>query len=113
MKILLWMINDSNSNIAFCPYLIKLLSLLLIFCNKYETFEIMCKLLENEKNIIDEDEFKIRWHFKYSSEENKQLISSIAQSLKELSPKNRINYYNIFESLGFKIEKIYEDIYVL
>jgi len=109
LKILLWMINDSNSNIAFCPYLINLLSLLLIFCNKYETFEIMCKLLENEKNIIDEDEFKIRWHFKYSSEENKQLIASISQSLKELSPKNRINYYNSFESLGFKIEKIYED----
>ena len=108
LKILLWMINDSNSNIAFCPYLIKLLSLLLIFCNKYETFEIMCKLLENEKNIIDEDEFKIRWHFKYSSEENKQL-TSISQSLKELSPKNRINYYNSFETLGFKIEKIYED----
>ena len=37
---------------------------------------VMCKLLENEKNIIDEDEFKIRWHFKYSSEENKQLIIS-------------------------------------
>ena len=109
LKILLWMINDSNSNIVFCPYLIKLLSLLLIFCNKYETFEIMCKLLENEKNIIDEDEFKIRWHFKYSSQENRQLIASISQSLKELSPKNRINYYNSFESLGFKIEKIYED----
>ena len=29
--------------------------------------------------------------------------------MKELSPKNRINYYNSFESLGFKIEKIYED----
>ena len=109
LKILLWMINDSNSNIAFCPYLIKLLSLLLIFCNKYETFEIMCKLLENDKNIIDVKGFKIRWHFKYSSEENKQLIASISQSLKELSPKNRMNYYNSFESLGFKIEKIYED----
>ena len=109
LKILLWMINDSNSNIIFCPYLIKVISLLLIFCNKYEVFEIMCKLLQNEKNIVDEDEFKIRWHFKFSYDENKQLISSISQSLKELSPKNRINYYNNFESLGFKIEKIYED----
>ena len=40
-----------------------------------------------------------------------ELITSISQSLKELSPKNRINYYNSFESLGIKIEKIYEDMY--
>ena len=109
LKILLWMINDSHSNIVFCPYLIKLLSLLLIFCNKYETFEIMCKLLENERNIIDEEECKIRWHFKYSYDENKHLIASITQSLKELSPKNRSSYYNSFETLNFKIEKVYED----
>ena len=39
----------------------------------------------------------------------KKIISSIAQSLKEISPKNRTIYYNNLEKITFNIEKIYED----
>ena len=109
LKILLWMINDNNKNIIFCPILIKLISLILIFCNKYETFEIICKLIEEEKNINKDDEYKLNWKLKFCYEDNKKLIYSISQCLKESSTKNIKIYNSKFEKIKYNIEKIYED----
>ena len=109
LKILLWMISDSFRNITFSPIIMKLISLLLLFCNKYETYEIMCKLIEKENCKDEQNESKIRWRLKFSYEDNKKLISSIGQSLKELSPKNRQKYYQNLDLIFFNIEEIYED----
>ena len=109
LKIILWMIGDAYRNIAYSPIIVKLISLILIFCDKYETFEIMCKLIEQDSHINEESEYKIRWRLKFTYEDNKKIISSIAQSLKEISPKNRTIYYNNLEKINFNIEKIYED----
>ena len=109
LKIILWMIGDAYRNISFSPIIVKLISLILLFCNKYETYEIMCKIIEQDSHINEENEYKIRWRLKFSHEENKKLISSIAQSLKEISPKNRTKYYQNLDSLFFNVEEIYED----
>ena len=92
LKIILWLICDSYRNIAYSPLIIKLVSIILLFCDKYETFEIISKLIEQESQKDEENEYRIRWRLKFSYEENKKIISSITQSLKEISPKNRIKY---------------------
>ena len=109
LKIILWMLCDAYRNISFCPIIVKLISLILLFCDKYETFEIISKLIEQESQKDEENEYRIRWRLKFSYEENKKIISSITQSLKEISPKNRIKYYRNLESINFNIEEIYED----
>lgn len=109
LKIILWMICDTYRNITFSPILMKLISLILIFCNKYETFEIICKIIEQDKTLDEDDEYKIRWRLKFTYEDNKKLISSISSSLKELSPKNRLKYYSTLEKINFNIEEIYAD----
>ena len=109
LKILLWMISDTYRNITFCPYLMKLISILLIFCDKYETFEVICRIIEDDKKIEEDDENHLKWRLKFSYEDNKKLISSIKECLKDISPKNRSKYYSFFDKLHFNIEEIYED----
>ena len=109
LKIILWMIGDNYRNIAFSPIIIKLLSLILIFCNKYEAFEIMCKLIEQENQIEQNNEYLIRWRLKFSYEDNKKLINSISQCLKEISPRNRNKYYDNLNHIFFNLEDLYED----
>ena len=109
LKILLWMISDTYRNITFCPYLMKLISILLIFCDKYETFEVICRIIEDDKKIEEDDENHLKWRLKFSYEDNKKLILSIKECLKDISPKNRSKYYAIFDKLNFNIEEIYED----
>ena len=109
LKIILWLICDSYRNIAYSPLIIKLVSIILLFCDKYETFEIMCKIIDSDLHLDEESENKIRWRLKFSFDDNKKLISSISQSLKELSPKNRNKYCENLEYLFFKVEDLYED----
>ena len=109
LKIILWMICENYRNIAFSPVIIKLISLILIFCNKYETFEIICKLIEQETQLEENTEYLIRWRLKFSYEENKKLINSISQCLKEISPKNRNKYYENLNHIFFNLEDLYED----
>ena len=110
LKIILWMICDNHRNIAFSPILVKLISLFLIFCNKYETYEIVCKLIEQEKKN-EEKENNVRWRLKFSYDDNKKFISSIAPCLKEIGPKNKAKYYKNLDYIYFKVEELYEDMY--
>ena len=109
LKIILWMICENHRNIAFSPIIIKLLSLILIFCNKYEAYEIMCKLIEQDNNKTNNNENNLTWRLKFSYDENKKLISSMAGYLKEIAPKTRNKYYNNLEHIFFDVEDLYED----
>lgn len=109
LKIILWMISDTFRNIAFSPIIIKLISIILIFCDKYETFEIMCKIIEQDIHKNEDNEYKIRWKLKFTYDDNKKLITSINQCLKELSPKNRNKYYENLNHIFFNLEDLYED----
>jgi hypothetical protein len=109
LKILLWMISDTYRNITYCPILMKLISILLIFCDKYETFEVICKLIDEDKKLEEDDEYKLNWRLKFTYEDNKKLILSIKECLKEMSPKNRSKYYSILEKFKINQEEIYKD----
>ena len=109
LKILLWMINEIHRNfIIYCPILIRLISLLLIFCNKYETLELICILIKKEKNK-DTEERKRRLEF--TRKDNEIIIDSIESCISNIYNKKRNEYYAFLEKMKFKKIEIYQDMY--
>ena len=83
LKEILWMINNIYSNIEFSPIIIQLISIILIFCNKYQTYEIMLKILEQDYNLKETS--KMRWRLRFNYNDNIKIITSITECLREIS----------------------------
>ena len=64
------------------PIIIQLISLILVFCKKEETYEIMCKILQQDFNIKETG--KIRWRMRFNFKDNIKIITSITECLKEI-----------------------------
>ena len=108
LKEILWMINHLINEIEFCPILINVISMILLFCNKYETLEIIINLINSDLYIKDLS--LIRWHMRFNYNENIKMITSIAESLKEISYKSCGELYDHLKKIHFRPEKLYEDI---
>ena len=110
LKIILWMINDIYRNIViYCPFLIKIISLILIFCNKYETFEIVCKLIDEEKEKKKQTEIKRR--LKFTKNENELILDSLESGINNISHKRKNEYFGNLKKINFDKRLIYEDIF--
>ena len=110
LKIILWMVNDIYRNVViYCPILIKIISLILIFCDKYETFEIVCRLIDEEKEKNKRPEIKRR--LKFTKNDNEFIINSLESCVNELSQKKKNEYYENLKKIDFNKRLIYEDIY--
>ena len=106
VKEILWMLNSVVHNIEHSPIIIKIVSLILLFCSKIETYEIMKELLEiNNKTS---ETYKIRWHFKFIFNDNHKIITSIIESLKSISSILKELFVH-FDNINFPIEKLIED----
>ena len=110
LKEILWMLFNLYPQIEFCPLIIQILSLILVFCNKYEALEIMSCLICFNINYDKDELYKIRWHFRLDYNENIKIITSISDCLKEVSYKSGKELYNHLTSIHFRPEKLYEDI---
>ena len=108
VKEILWMINNTYANIEFSPIIIQLISLILLFCNKYETYEIMSKLLDQDYNIKETS--KIRWRLRFNYNDNIKIITSITECLKEISTVSCKELYEHFYKIHFRPEQLYEDL---
>jgi hypothetical protein len=106
LKEILWMLNSVIPVIEFSPLIIKITSILLIFCNHVETYNIMRNMLELSYNL--NETFKIRWHFRFSYNDNHKIITSAVESLRTISNTGK-EIYQHFENLNFPIEKLLED----
>ena len=108
LKILLWMLNENFRNvIIYCPYLIKIISLILIFCNKYETFEIICKLIDKEQK--EKEKIGIKQRLKFTKRENEIIIDSFDACLEEINHKKKNEYYENLKKINFDKRLIYQD----
>ena len=108
LKILLWMLNENYRNvIIYCPYLIKIISLILIFCNKYETFEIICKLIDKEQK--EKEKIGIKQRLKFTKRENEIIIDSFDACLEEINHKKKNEYYENLKKINFDKRLIYQD----
>ena len=108
VKEILWMINNTYANIEFSPIIIQLISIILVFCNKYETYEIMCKLLEQDYNLKETS--KIRWRLRFNYDDNISIITSISECLREISTTTCKELFERFQKIHFRIEQLYEDL---
>jgi hypothetical protein len=100
------MLNSVIPTIEYSPTIIKITSLLLLFCNKVETYEIMKKLLEMNYKL--NDTHMIRWHIRFIYNDNYKIITSIIQSLKLIATSLK-DVFSHFESINFPVEKLIED----
>jgi hypothetical protein len=107
MKEILWLLNSAIPSIEFSPIIIKLTSFILLFCTPGETYEIMKVLLEMNYNLSET--YKIRWHLRFSYNDNLKIISSITEAIREISVKSGRETFLFFESKNFPPEKLYED----
>ena len=111
LKILLWMLNETYRNvIIYCPYLIKIISLILIFCNKYETFEILCKLIDIE--IKDKEKIGIKQRLRFTKYENELIYDSIDSCISDVNhnqKKKKNEYYYHLNKINFDKKEIYKD----
>ena len=109
LKEILWMLYHLYPQIEYCPLIIQLLSLILVFCNKYETLEIMSCIIGYNLNYDKDEIYKIRWHFRLNYNENLKIITSITECLKEVSYKSCGELYDHLIKIHFRPEKLYED----
>ena len=110
LKEILWMLYNLYPQIEFCPLIIQVLSLILIFCNKYEALEIMSCIICYNINYDKNEIYKIRWHFRLNHNDNIKIITSISECLKEVSYKSCGELYDHLTKIHFRPEKLYEDI---
>jgi hypothetical protein len=108
VKEILWMVDTTYANIEFSPIIIQLISIILVFCSKEETYEIICKILEQDFNIKETG--KIRWRLRFNYNDNIKMITSISECLKEISTNSGKDVYEHFQKINFRPEELYEDI---
>ena len=108
VKEILWMINTTYANIEFSPLIIQLISFILVFCKKEETYEILYKILEQDFNIKETG--KIRWRLRFNYNDNIKMITSISECLKEISTHSGKDIYEHFQKIHFRPEQLYEDL---
>ena len=83
LKELLWVVNGVIPKLEYCPCLVSIASILLLFMSKEETYAVI-------RNIIESDLYtgslsNLRWHFRYSLNDNVRLYLSIVNSIMENS----------------------------
>ena len=107
LKEVLWLLNGVLSKLEYCPALIGISSILLLFLSKEETYELMRNVIEADLNPGDLT--NIRWHFRYKLEDNIKLYISIALSIVEISNKDVTNQFMLIEKYGLRRIKLVQD----
>ena len=110
LKEILWMLYALYPQIEFCPLIIQLLSMILVFCNKYEALEIMSCIICFNINYNKNEIYKIRWHLRLNYNDNIKIITSISECLKEVSYLSGKELSDHMKSIHFRPERLYEDI---
>ena len=107
LKEVLWLINGVYPKVEYCPALANFASFLLLFLSKEETYELLRNLMEADMN--PGDMANIRWHFRYTLEENIRLYCSIVISILEISKQQVVNQFKSFETYGVPKIKLVKD----
>ena len=75
LKEVLWLLNGVLPKMEYCPSLVSVASFLLLFLPKEETYELLRNIVEADLNPGDLS--NIRWHFRYTLNDNIRLYLSI------------------------------------
>ena len=106
LKTIMWLISDLVPKIEYCPLLIKICSILLIFLEKEEAYEAMRTLIE--MNYKPAEIYKVKWHFRFSIMENNKLSESIKIFLEKESFSMQ-NLFMFFKQNGLEPNLLIKD----
>ena len=107
LKQICWLLNGVLPKIEYSPTLLSVASLLLIFLNKEETYEVLRNIIESDQNVIELN--KLRWHFRYTIIENIKLDLSIKTCILDLSKDNVANHLKLIEEMGLPMLDLIQD----
>lgn len=106
LKEVTWLLNAVLPKIEYCPMLLNIASLLLIFMPKEETYEVLRNIIESDQNPQEIN--KLRWHFRYTIDENYKLYLAIQTSLLDLA-KEIQGKAKIIEEMGCPLFDLIQD----
>jgi hypothetical protein len=107
LKEVLWLLNGVIPKLEYCPCLVSIASILLLFISKEETYELLRNVMEADLN--PGDLANIRWHFRYYLNENIRLYLSIVNSILEISKQSVVNQFQLIEKYGLPKVKLIQD----
>ena len=107
LKEVTWLLNGVLTKIDYCPSIIGLGSLLLLFLSKEETYEVLRTIIETDQNEMELN--RLRWHFRYTILDNIQMDSNIKTCIIELS--NYTQQFKQLEKMGFSLVLLIRDIF--
>lgn len=107
LKEVLWLLNGVLPKLEYCPALVGISSFLLLFLTKEETYELLRNIIEADLN--PGELANIRWHFRYTLNENIRLYLSIINSIMDISKQSVINQFNLIENYGLPKIKLIQD----
>lgn len=107
LKEILWLLNGVFLRMEYCPALTVIASFLLLFLSKEETYELL-------RNIIEADEKPgeintLRWHFRYTLNENIKLHLAITNSILEISKERIVSQFKMIENYGLPKFRLIQD----
>ncbi len=109
VKELLWLTYTLIPSIEYCPLLIKLMSLLLVFMNKAEVYTVCKNIMIEDFN--EKELFKLRFKLRFTVEDNKKIVHSFLDCLTILTKNMGKNLSNKLNQLGLKFDKLIEDLF--
>ena len=107
LKEILWVLNGVLPKLEYCPCLVSIASILLLFLSKEETYELLRNVVEADLNPGDLS--YIRWHFRYYLDENIRLYLSIVNSILDISKQTTVNQFKLIEKYGLPKVKLIQD----
>jgi len=108
LKEVLWLLNGVLPKIEYAPGLVGLSSILLLFLSKEETYELVRNVMEADLNPGEIT--NIRWHFRYSMDDNIKLYISVALAIVEISSKDIVQQFQLIEKHGLRRIKLVQEI---
>ena len=107
LKEVLWVLNGVLPKLEYCPCLVSIASILLLFLSKEETYAVLRNVIESDLNPGDLS--ALRWHFRYNLNENVRLYLSIVNSIMEISKQTVVNQFKLIENYGLPKIKLIQD----
>ena len=108
LKEVLWLLNGVLPKLEYAPGLVGLSSVLLLFLSKEETYELVRNVIEADLNPGEIT--NIRWHFRYSLDDNIKLYISVALAIVEISKIEIVNQFQLIENYGLRRIKLVQEI---
>ena len=107
VKEIQWMLSQVIPTMEFCPLLLKLNSLLHLFCTQSEVYFILRNLVN--LNFSLKETYKIRWHMRFNYDDNAKVITSIGDCIVELGGKSGKTILEHLDNIGITSKAVIED----